>query len=151
QVEKQKQVQQQQAQPAPGAPAQPQTGAPPTPAGTPQAPSVGQTRTREAVLAESPRVRIETPSLIGSIALKGARIDDLSMVKYRETVDPTSPAVVLLAPSGSPQPFYAEFGWSPPSGVGLKLPSFDTVWQQQGSGTLAVGRPITLVYDNGEG
>src|SRR5882757_9827740 len=158
QVEKQKQAQQQQqtqpqtgAPPAPGAPAQPQAGAPPAPAGAPQAPSVGQTRTREAVLEESPRVRIETPSLIGSIALKGGRIDDLSMVKYRETVDPTSPAVVLLSPSGSPHPFYAEFGWSAPSGVAVKLPSYDTVWQQQGSGTLSVGRPITLVYDNGDG
>jgi YidC/Oxa1 family membrane protein insertase len=158
QVEKQKQAQQQQqtqpqpgAPPAPGAPAQPQTGAPPAPAGAPQAPSVGQTRTREAVLAESPRVRIETPSLIGSISLKGGRIDDLSLVKYRETVDPTSPAVVLLSPSGSPHPFYAEFGWSAPSGVALKLPGYDTIWQQQGSGTLSVGRPITLVYDNGDG
>jgi YidC/Oxa1 family membrane protein insertase len=158
QVEKQKQAQQQQqtqpqtgAPPAPGAPAQPQAGAPPAPAGAPQVPSVGQTRTREAVLAESPRVRIETPSLIGSIALKGGRIDDLSMVKYRETVDPTSPAVVLLSPSGSPHPFYAEFGWSAPSGVALKLPTYDTIWQQQGSGALSVGRPITLVYDNGDG
>jgi YidC/Oxa1 family membrane protein insertase len=158
QVEKQKQAQQQQqtqpqtgAPQAPGAPAQPQSGAPPAPAGAPQVPSVGQTRTREAVLAESPRVRIETPSLIGSIALKGGRIDDLSMVKYRETVDPTSPAVVLLSPSGSPHPFYAEFGWSAPSGVAVKLPSYDTIWQQQGSGTLSVGRPITLVYDNGDG
>jgi YidC/Oxa1 family membrane protein insertase len=73
------------------------------------------------------------------------------MVKYRETVDPTSPAVVLLSPSGSPHPFYAEFGWSAPSGVALKLPSYDTIWQQQGSGALSVGRPITLVYDNGDG
>src|SRR5712672_2039354 len=82
QVEKQKQAQQQQQ-------TQPQSGTPPAPAGAPQVPSVGPTRTREAVLEESPRVRIETPSLIGSIALKGGRIDDLSMVKYRETVDPT--------------------------------------------------------------
>ena len=56
-------------------------------------------------------MRIETPSVAGSIALKGARIDDLSLIKYRETVDPKSPPIVLLAPSGSPEPFYAEFGW----------------------------------------
>ncbi len=96
-------------------------------------------------------MRIETPSVLGSIALKGARIDDLSLIKYRETVDPKSPAVVLLAPSGSPHPFYAEFGWSPPSGATVKLPNSDTVWRQQGSGTLAVGKPVTLVWDNGEG
>jgi YidC/Oxa1 family membrane protein insertase len=155
QVEKQKQIQQQQAQersqPAPKTPAQPQSGAPPAPATAPPAPAAAQIRSRDAVLADSPRVRIDTPSLIGSVALKGGRIDDLSLVKYRETVDPNSPAVVLLSPSGSPNPFYAEFGWSPPGGVTLKLPTFDTVWQQEGSGTLAVDRPVTLVYDNGEG
>jgi YidC/Oxa1 family membrane protein insertase len=163
QMEKQKQIQQQQAQersqqqpPAPqlpGGTAQPQTGAPATPS---QIPGHGgaaspQTVTREAALAASPRVPIETPSLSGSIALKGARIDDLSLNKYRETVDPNSPPIVLLAPSGSPHPFYAEFGWSPPSGTAAKLPGPDTMWRQEGSGTLSIGRPVTLVYDNGEG
>ena len=159
----QKQIQQQQAQERsqqpPAAPQQPgtsqqPTGAPPAPGTAPQAPgqvAPGQPLTREAALAASPRVRIETPSLAGSIALKGARIDDLSLIKYRETVEPNSPAIVLLAPSGSPHPFYAEFGWSPPSGVTVKLPGPDTLWRQQGSGALSVGRPVTLVWDNGEG
>jgi YidC/Oxa1 family membrane protein insertase len=159
QMEKQKQAQQQQQQSqqpgapaAPGAPSQqaPAPGTAPPAPGQPSAPPA-QTMTREGALAASPRVRIETPSVSGSIALKGARIDDLALIKYRETVDPNSPAVVLLAPSGSPHPFYAEFGWSPPSGTQVKLPNSDTVWQQQGSGTLAVGKPVTLVHDNGEG
>jgi len=160
QMEKQKQAQQQQqTQPAPGAPqppgtTQPQTTAPPVPGTTPQGPGQPGTvlgQSREAALAASPRVRIETPSLSGSIALKGGRIDDLALVKYRETVDPNSPAVVLLSPSGSPHPFYAEYGWSPPGGTTLNLPSSETLWQQQGSGALSVGRPVTLVYDNSEG
>jgi YidC/Oxa1 family membrane protein insertase len=96
-------------------------------------------------------VRIETPSLSGSISLKGARIDDLSLVKYRETVDPTSPAVVLLSPSGSPSPFYVEYGWAGAAGTPVKTPGPDTLWQQEGSGVLGVGRPVTLIYDNGEG
>ena len=134
--------------PAPG----PTTQAPP--GTTPQAP--GQpgavpTMTREQALALSPRVKIDTALLAGSIALKGARIDDLSLTKYRETVDPTSPAIVLLAPSGSPNPFYAEFGWSPPAGTTIKLPGPDTVWQQQGSAALGIDRPVTLTWDNGEG
>ena len=163
-MDKQKQIQQQQAQersqqpPAipqqtPGA-SEPQS--PPAPGAVPQAPSQAggvpaQTMTRDAALAASPRVRIDTPSLSGSISLKGARIDDLSLVKYRETVDPNSPPIVLLAPSGSAHPFYAEFGWSAPSGASVKLPTSDTLWQQQGSGALSVGHPVTLVYDNGEG
>jgi YidC/Oxa1 family membrane protein insertase len=161
QVEKQKQIQQQaqeRSQPAPGAPTQQQTGTPaqPAPGTAPQAPgqpssAPAQTMTREAALAASPRIQLDTPLLAGSISLKGGRLDDLSLVKYRETIDPASPAVVLLAPSGSPQPFYAEFGWSPPGGTSLKLPGSDTMWQQQGSGALAIDRPVTLVYDNGEG
>src|SRR5262249_53816228 len=132
----------------------PQT--PPAPGTAPQAPAQGgtvapQTMSRDAALAASPRVRIETPSLSGSISVRGGRIDDLSLVKYRETVDPNSPPIVLLAPSGSPHPFYAEFGWSAPSGASVKLPGSDTVWQQEGSGALSVGHPVTLVYDNGEG
>jgi YidC/Oxa1 family membrane protein insertase len=161
QVEKQKQIAQQQAQerlqPPPGAPA-PQTAAPPqsVPGATPQAPGQpssvpAHAMTREAALAASPRVRIETVSLSGSISLKGARIDDLSLIKYRETVDPTSPPIVLLAPSGSPAPFYSEFGWAPATGTGVKVPGPDALWQQAGGGTLSAGRPITLVYDNGEG
>jgi YidC/Oxa1 family membrane protein insertase len=153
QLEKQKQTQQQQTQQVPGSPPQSQPGAPPAPGSTPQAPGTvpGQTVTREAAIAASPRVHIDTPSLTGSISLKGGRIDDLSLVKYRETVDPTSPPVVLLSPSGSPNPFYVEYGWSPPGGTTLKVPSADTLWQQQGSGPLSVGRPVTLTWDNGEG
>ena len=117
----------------------------------PGQPGAVPTLTREQILAQSPRVQIETPRLSGSISLKGARIDDLSLTRYRETVDPNSPPIVLLAPSGSPNPFYAEFGWSPPGGVAVKLPGPDTVWQQVGTGTLGVDRPVTLTWDNGEG
>ena len=154
QMEKQKQAQQQPQQaPAapqqqPGAPPQPSTGAP-----VPGQPSVAasQAMTREAALAMSARIRIETPRLAGSIALKGGRIDDLSLTRFRETVEPRSPPIVLLAPSGSPHPFYAEFGWSPAAGISAKAPGADTLWRQEGTGALSVDRPVTLVYDNGEG
>ena len=39
----------------------------------------------------------------------------------------------------------------PAAGVNVKLPNADTVWTQQGSGSLKIDRPVTLVYDNGEG
>src|SRR6476620_11624096 len=105
---------------------------------------------REKVIAQSPRVEIDTPSVKGSIALKGARLDDLALVQYRESVDPKSPAIVLLAPSGSPQPFYAEFGWVAAAGT-TKMPGPDTLWRQEGTGDLTVGHPVTLVTDNGDG
>ena len=143
QMEKQKQIQQQQAQershsrrlPFPSNPARRKP--PGTGARTASADAARRRRrepmTRDATLAASPRVRIDTPSLSGSIALKGGRIDDLSLVKYRETVDPNSPPIVLLAPSGSPYPFM-------PNSVGRTerndretAGGRDTVWQQEGS------------------
>src|SRR5215470_109295 len=130
--------------PAPGAPS-----APPTP-GTPP-PEAAKPLTHEEALAHSPRVRIETPRLSGSIALKGGRIDDLSLTQYRETVDPNSPPIVLLSPSGSQHPFYAQSGWIAASGTTIQRPDDNTLWTQQGSGPLTVDRPLQLVYDNGEG
>ena len=106
-------------------------------------------KSREAILASTQRVPIDTPQLKGSISLVGGRIDDVSLAQYRETVDPNSRPIVLLSPPGSPDPFYAEFGWVVPAGA--KVPGPDTVWRQEGSGALTPGRPISLVYDNGEG
>jgi YidC/Oxa1 family membrane protein insertase len=161
QLEKQRQQQQQQQQaqqqtPGPGpqtAPA-PQTG--PQPQLGPQVPgqptpAPGAQLSREAMLTASPRVAIETPRVKGSISLKGARLDDLSLSQYRVTVDPNSPPVVLLSPSGSPHPFYAEAGWVAAAGATAKLPTADTVWRQAGTGALGVDRPVTLTWDNGEG
>ncbi len=60
--------------------------------------------TRAQALAKSPRVQITTGSLTGSIALKGARIDDLSLNKFHETVDKNSPPIVLLVAVRQPRP-----------------------------------------------
>jgi YidC/Oxa1 family membrane protein insertase len=106
---------------------------------------------RREVLARSSRVAIDTPRLKGSIALTGGRIDDLSLAQYRETSDPKSPAIELLSPSGSPQAFYAEFGWVDASSSNMKVPTAETLWLQQGSDSLGVGRPVTLVWQNGQG
>ncbi|MET0868117.1 MAG: membrane protein insertase YidC [Pseudorhodoplanes sp.] len=151
---KQKQAQQaQQPGAVPGAVQEP--GAAPQPGVAPQVPGQpsvpGQVLTREAVVAASPRVGIDTPTLQGSVSLRGGRLDDLALIKYRETVDPKSPPIVLLAPSGSPHPYYADFGWVAAAGSNVKVPGADTVWTQSGTGTLGVNRPITLVFDNGEG
>ena len=126
----------------------PQAGAAPTANGPAAATPVVS---RETAIAAVPRIKIETPRVTGSISLKGARIDDLSLVQFRETVDPTSPAIVLLSPSGTAEPYYAEFLWLPASGPTAKVPNADTVWQQEGSGSLSPSTPVTLKYDNGEG
>ena len=106
---------------------------------------------RDAALkAEGARVAIDTPMLDGSIALKGAKLDDLRLKKYRETPDPKSPEIVLLAPKSTDFPYYAEFGWIGSGGAG-NMPGDQTVWSQTGGGALSPGHPVTLSWDNGHG
>ena len=146
---------QEQAQVQPGA-AQPNAAQPsPSEASAPPVPNAPSTEppaaSREAVIASAPHVTIDTPRLSGSIDLKGGRIDNLSLVQYREEVDPNSPPIVLFSPSGAPDAYYAEFGWVPAAGTAAALPGPDTVWKQNGSGALGVDHPVTLTYDNGQG
>src|ERR1700692_92788 len=129
----------------------PQTGAAPAANARAQRAASTTVVSRDAAIAATPRVKIESPRLSGSISLKGARIDDLSLVQFRETVDPVSPAIVLYSPSGTPNPYYAEFGWVPASGSTLRLPDRDTLWEQEGQGSLTPSHPVTLRYDNGDG
>jgi YidC/Oxa1 family membrane protein insertase len=137
---------------APGAPQAPATapgtGAPTAVPTAPGAPSAGLTR--EAALAQSPRVAIETPKLKGSIALKGGRIDDLSLSGYREGIEPGSPSIVLFSPSQSPKPYYAEFGWVAGQGVTAAVPNAQTDWTAS-SQKLTPEAPVTLSWDNGQG
>jgi YidC/Oxa1 family membrane protein insertase len=126
-------------------------GQPPNAAPNAAAPKV---ETRAEALKQSARIPIETPSIKGSIALKGGRVDDVQLVRFRETIDPNSPPINLLSPSGSPDPFYAEFGWvSGTDGAAkpLALPTPETVWTQDGSGALTPQHPVVLTYDNGQG
>ena len=129
---------------APAAPAQ-QAGAPTTPA------TAVPVQPRATVIAASPRVKIDTPNISGSISLTGARIDDVALVRFRETVDPKSPAIELFSPSGTKDPFYAEFGFVPSAGSTIKMPTKDTVWAQEGAGSLTPTTPVTLTWNNGQG
>jgi YidC/Oxa1 family membrane protein insertase len=164
QMEKQRAAQQAQSELAKSAPqanntttpsSAPPTGNAPAPAaGTPATPPAASTTpvvSRDVAIAATPRVKIDTPSVSGSISLKGARIDDLSLIKFRDTVDPSSPAIELYSPSGTAAPYYAEFGWVGASGSTVRLPDQNTMWQQVGSGSLTPTTPVVLKYDNGDG
>jgi YidC/Oxa1 family membrane protein insertase len=96
------------------------------------------------------RLAIRTPTLDGSLQLKGARFDDLKLKNYHETVDPKSPEIDLLAPSGSAYPYFAQFGWSS-TDPKLLLPSDKTVWTLKSGSVLSPGHPVTLTWDNGQG
>ena len=104
---------------------------------------------RTSVIASTPRVSIETGSLVGSINLRSGRIDDVSLKDYRETIDPKSPNIVLLAPIGTERPYVVGTGFIPQGGnVAVPLP--DTLWTADAD-KLSPDKPVTLSYDNGQG
>jgi YidC/Oxa1 family membrane protein insertase len=97
------------------------------------------------------RVAIDTPTVDGSLLLKGARFDDLRLKNYRETVDPKSSEIVLLAPESTSYPYFAMFGWAGDPSAHIKVPDTATPWKLASGTVLAPGKPITLSWDNGQG
>ena len=97
-----------------------------------------------------PRLQIAAHRVRGSISLLGARIDDLVLTDYRETLAPNSPDVRLLEPRSEDHPYYVQYGWSAAPGEQVKLPDNDTVWAASAD-TLSTGHPVTLSWDNGAG
>ena len=120
----------------------------PQPTAHPTAPATPKVlQSRATVLASTPRVRIQTPSLQGSINLKGAQVDDLLLLKQRQTIAKDSPPVRLLSPIGAPGAYVASFGWTAQGGA---APTLDTMWTAD-SQLLAPGRPVTLTTQGADG
>src|SRR5271166_5732654 len=124
----------------------PQTAAPAPISSAPGAPPV---ETVAQALAASPRVMIDTPSLGGSIDLKGGKLDDLVLKDYHETIDKKSPLIRLFSPSGAPDAYWAETGFVSAGGA-VKTPNRETVWTADAK-VLTPSQPVTLTWDNGEG
>lgn len=132
------------AAPAPGEPAQAQhsrTGGLVDPAERAQ-----ERVDLKTALSMGARVTIDTPKVSGSINLTGARIDDLELKDFRETVDKDSGPVRLFSPAGTPAQHFAEFGFI---ANGSRLP-LDAKWTADGT-TLGVGKPVTLSYTDTSG
>lgn len=107
-------------------------------------------KTKAQILAQSPRITIDTPTLTGSIALKGARIDDLILDDFYLTPD-SQEKVVLLNPAGTDHAHYSQFGWVS-SDQNLKIPDNRTIWKVAGANRkLTPSSPVTLYWDNGQG
>jgi YidC/Oxa1 family membrane protein insertase len=124
---------------------EPQTTPQPSAQTLPTVPS--QLRDRSAILGSTPRIKIETPSLRGSINLKGAQIDDLTLVRQRGTIAQHSEPVRLMSPLGAPGAYVAAFGWTAQGG---SAPTLDTVWTADRS-VLTPGQPVTLSTTMPEG
>ena len=91
------------------------------------------------------RVAISSESLHGSIYLKGARFDDLTLAKYFRTAAKEE-EVVLFSPHKSKERYFADFGWIT-SAEGLDLPKTDTLWKAS-SDKLTPEKPLTLSWKN---
>ncbi len=130
------------------------------------APVVAQTVGMAEALAASPRIRIDTPSLWGSMAVKGSRIDNLFLTagpehanadrklypRYAVTLDKNSPPVELLKPDGTKAAYFAEFGWLGVIGAqGSALLTPETPWTVATPGKLTPGHPVTLTYTSADG
>jgi YidC/Oxa1 family membrane protein insertase len=143
--------------PAPVQIAGTELSAPKSPAATPTsgpsstpAAAAGTTPTDQgAILRDAPRFKFTGPRLQGSVSLLGARIDDLVLRDYRDTIAPNSPLVRLLEPRTEAQPYYAQFGWTAAPGTNVPLPGNDTIWTASGELT-ATGR-LTMAWNNGAG
>ena len=104
--------------------------------------------TKSTVVKTVPRVSVISKEVTGSISLKGARIDDVTLSQYRETLDPDSNLIDLLLKSNERNPYFIEFGWSSPDGV--KVPNGKTLWKASKE-ILSPDSNVTLSWDNGEG
>ncbi len=119
----------------------------PGPGISPTADAPAALRDRAQVLTETPRVRIATPAVEGSLNLVGARIDDLVLLKHRQTIEKDSQPIRILSPAGTADAYFLQVGWS---GDNVTLPDGNARWTADGE-LLAPGRPVTLRWDNGNG
>jgi len=107
-------------------------------------------KNRDELLAASKkeRVEIESENLHGSISLKGARFDDLTLAKYFQTIEKKD-EVTLFAPAESKERYFADFGWIS-SDASLELPRPTTIWKSDHQ-KLTPENPITLSWKNRDG
>ena len=97
----------------------------------------------------APRIKILTKNLKGSIWLKGGRIDDLSLLKYQQTLDESSRNVSLFTPNGSDNPYYAFYGWAGMEGLEEgDTPNSNTIWSLKSGSILTETSPVTLTWKN---
>jgi YidC/Oxa1 family membrane protein insertase len=106
--------------------------------------------TLEEALAKTPRVMIDTPALSGSINLAGARLDDLKLKGYRETVDKNSPIITLFSPAETKDGYFTELGYIGGDATGA-MPGPATMWTAQSGAKLTDTTPVTLTYTNDKG
>jgi YidC/Oxa1 family membrane protein insertase len=98
-----------------------------------------------ALATGSGRVPIDTPSLDGSINLLGARIDDLKLKSYHETLDDKSPEIRLLSPRETEHGHYVQLGW-----IASDFAGEEAAWTAPAGAKLTPQSPVTLTRREGD-
>lgn len=108
------------------------------------------TRDQSVAKTSSARVVIDTPALSGSINLEGARLDDLQLKSYHETVDKSSPIITLFSPADTKDGYFTELGYVGSDATGA-VPGPSTLWSVASGDKLTDKTPVTLSYTNDKG
>ena len=104
---------------------------------------------REDALNESKRVKFENNSIVGSISLKGASIDDLTFKDYNTELE-SNKKIILLAPRNIEDGYLIESGFVT-SDKNIDIPDAETIWSLDGNNELTERSPIKLSWTNNQG
>ncbi len=104
---------------------------------------------REQALSESERIQFENQSIIGSISLKGAAIDDLTFKEYNVVLNGNE-KVNLLAPRNAKEGYLIESGFIT-TDKNVKIPNSNSIWSVSGNKKLTAESPIKLTWTNDQG
>jgi YidC/Oxa1 family membrane protein insertase len=104
---------------------------------------------REQALSESERIQFENQSIIGSISLKGAAIDDLTFKEYNVVLNGDE-KVDLLAPRNAKEGYLIESGFIT-TDKNVKIPNSNSIWSVSGNKKLTAKSPIKLTWTNDQG
>ncbi len=118
---------------------------------TSEAPSLDQNVevskiSRNEAIENEDRVQFENSTVIGSISLVGASIDDLTFKKYTSTLNGDD-NVILLNPKKVEDGYYIETGWAT-ANKNINLPNSKTIWTIEGNNKLTPNSPIKLSWTN---
>jgi YidC/Oxa1 family membrane protein insertase len=97
----------------------------------------------------SKRIKIENNNIIGSLALEGGIIDDISFKNHKESIE-NNKNIEFLNPAQTENGFYVETGWTS-IGNKIKVPAKSSVWSVVGNNILNENQPVILQWDNGKG
>ena len=104
---------------------------------------------REDALSESKRIQFENQSIVGSISLKGAAIDDLTFKEYNVSLE-SDEKVKLLNPRNAKEGYFIESGFIT-TDKNIDIPNSNSIWSISGNNKLTSNSPIKLSWLNNQG